>query len=233
MTVPAAYLSGAGWFVMLVWLPGLVFRYVRLGLRGQDRGLGFGHALVEGAGLGASMWLLASLVSWTSPLDVLLAFAAWARGGFEAFASSPGFGAGCMYISGVYGVGLLGGAFWRLMDARGKPLSLQPLSALDVAFFRLRNRGVQPEVRVRFRSGDNLEGRCAVYTFTEPREMLLRIGGGAGRERFVWVTINHSEVAAVDIDVPEGSLAPVMRPHWTARLAAFVRRTACRAGLEI
>lgn len=233
MTLPAVYLSGAGWFVMLVWLPGLVFRYVRLGLRGQERGLGFGHALVEGAGLGTAVWLLASLVSRTSPLDVLLAFAAWARGGFEAFAASPGFGAGCMYISGVYGVGLLGGAFWRLMDARGKPLSLQPLSALDVAFFRLRNRGVQPEVHLRFRSGDVLEGRCVIYSFTEPREMLVRIGGGAGRERFVWAAVDRGEVAAIDIDVPEGSLAPVMKPHWTAQLAAFIRRAARRAGLEI
>jgi len=78
-------------------------------------------------------------------------------------------------------------------------------SALDVQLEDIRRRKKVPKVVIE-ENGRKTEGICRVYTFTEPREMLLETKDQDGNACYAWRKIDNgiTFVFIYEEDLPEG-----------------------------
>lgn len=194
----------------MVLMPGALYQWAKRG----TRGVGQWQFVVEGvyAGLLAHafsvfFWGVLERVSGGSFFGFMhgaaIGYLHLLRQDFASFLAQPHAPEVLVLTASVYAsCGATGLALRWLRDWKGgAPFAAVPDSALDVEMFRLRRRRVAPVVLLRLASGEEVEGRCRAYCFTEPREVVLEVEGGEGAGMLRWFRLDAG-VAEVSLRVP-------------------------------
>lgn len=186
------------------WLPGMLYRWSRKGLRGDTIWQFFVESFFAGLVVSGSMLVAFFLCSrnYATP-QLIKGLYALVTGGFgKVFPTETGLFT-LLFVALTCLLGWLMGLVIKKSESRmtSRKFSLSPGSSLDVELFRLRNLGRKPRLMVRLRNGTELIGTCRVYTFTEPRELMLEVAGGesGGEKRLVWLRLDD-QVERVEID---------------------------------
>lgn len=196
--------------VVVFGLPGMLYRWSRKGLR-DDAVWQF---LIESffAGLVVSSTVLASFFlfsrNYAAPKLIKGLCILSSEGFTKALSTETGFFVLLFGVSACL-LGWCTGLTIRKLEGRVTPkkLSLSPASSLDIELFRLRSMGRKPRLAVRLTNGTELMGSCRIYTFTEPRELMLEVLDDEGdRERkLVWLRLDErvEGVKIVAEDTPQ------------------------------
>lgn len=199
-------------FFIVLGLPGMLHRWSRKGLRGDA----IWQFLVESffAGLVASGSVLAAFFlcsrNYAAPKLVKGLYALGTGGFGKVFPTESGF-LTLLFVVLSCLLGWATGLTVRKLESRltAKRFSLSPTSSLDVELFRLRSLGRKPRLAVKLTNGTELIGSCRIYTFTEPRELMLEVPDEeGGRERkLVWLRLDEQvervEIEAGDVPHPK------------------------------
>jgi hypothetical protein len=189
------------------WLPGMLHRWSRKGLRG-DAAWQF---LLESffAGLVASGVVLGSFFLFSrndaGPKLIKGLCGLGTEGLAKALSAETGFFVVLFAVASCL-LGWSTGLVIRKTEGRATPkkFSLGPASSLDVELFRLRSLGRKPHLTVRLRNGTELIGTCRTYTFTEPRELMLEVAGGESdrEKKLAWLRLDE-QVERVEIEAED------------------------------
>lgn len=201
------WFSGSSLLLAVVLVPGILYRWGRRGIRGEKTfwfllesaicGLG----LTAGVFVGVSIWH-GSFGGGLEPANIIAGVFAISQG---AFARVLGDSVGVdtvIFIAVTYGGGMLAGWGVRYLENRKREFTFAPHSALDVELARWRDRRQVPRLTVQFQDGTELNGRCRIYTFTEPRELLLELTDEDGK--LLWLKLDE-RVATIRLDAPAES----------------------------
>lgn len=184
--VKVEYLS-LFWFWCIL-IPGLIFIWLRIGFRGRNISICLWESLLSGmaiTSLGALTVLLFCILFWEKNDAVLFLTAVlnvnkvgingvfqWNQLGFLYLSLG-------LFLTYVYSF-LFGIGFRRITESglftKRKP-RITPDSVLDKEIVRFREERKIPFVTVHLKSGVKIQGECVAYTFSEPREMVLKADG--------------------------------------------------------
>lgn len=217
-------LMGAGFVIFF--LPGLLFVTARQGLRGQKQWQVMLSSFVFGIGVNAMLFLGAALVETLGHraifgwLEAILGYVDLFDGGIRYLLARPYATDAFAALIITYSSSWLAGGLARLfrMGEKDKPFSLQPNSALDVELFKLRKQRTQPILVIRLSTGETIEGKCQIYTFTEPREIMLEVEKD-GIKRSRWLKVDD-KVMEVEIQIHESEVALKRRAIWLRRFSS-------------
>ncbi|WP_084413529.1 DUF6338 family protein [Desulfovirgula thermocuniculi] len=186
-----------------LFLPGALYCFLRYGFRGRSQWQFVLESLV--AGLVANSLLIAFetfILKKVDALQVLRGLIELGKSDFESFLEKPFAPETVSVLVVSYACCCTAGFLFRWIGTR-KPrfsFSLHPESALDIEMFRLRGKKIAPIVVVRLSSGEEVEGICRTYTFTEPREVVLEVREN-GESLLRWFKLDAS-VREVRLRIP-------------------------------
>ncbi|MBE3582139.1 MAG: hypothetical protein IMW96_11010 [Thermoanaerobacteraceae bacterium] len=162
-----------------IFLPGMLYSILKCGLRGQKQWQFIFNSLVAGFVLNAVIIFLFGIMPWKLTFfdgaKVIVGYTLLGKEDLASFLSRPYGPDTFMALACIYAVGCVSGLLEKGLYAwrRSPAFSITPSSALDVEMFRLRDKRIRPEIILTLSSGKEVKGKCRVYTFTEPREIVL------------------------------------------------------------
>lgn len=188
------------------WLPGMLYWWSRAGLRGQSWRRFLLESLLTGfVGAGVawlSLVLADKFVFGLQGEEAFVGAMVYLTKGWSDFVMSPYWPATVSFVAGYYLAMFFAGYFLRAAEAKRSRLSVRAESALDVHMRHLRGQGAVPLVTVRTRGGKEITGRCRIYTFTEPREILLELKDDE-EQRCVWLRLENAAEVEVAVSAEE------------------------------
>jgi len=194
------FYTGLQTIFAVVWLPGALFYWSRKGLRGQKQwqfiieSFWYGLIIVSGFLFLFSDLLIPWLWPWhISGLNVLTGLSFLAIKGFVQLLKQPFASDVLSFIVISYVFAGTAGQVLKWSDTRknNKPFSIRVESAFDTELFRIRDRKEVPIVTVYTVDGLEIKGKCRVYTFSEPREIVLE-EENQGKKTLRWLRINNN-----------------------------------------
>lgn len=177
----------------------MIFTWRRKGLRGAKLGVFLTESLFMGIVLVTSVYIGVSIMAHFALRQsvserVLSGLTVLFVGGFQALLASGVLADFLLFVMVLYSTAFLAAVLLDFIEEKRR-LSLKQESALDVQFKRIRRKKKVPRIVIEER-GRRTEGICRVYTFTEPREVLLETRDPDGNIYYVWRKIDD-EVSTV------------------------------------
>jgi hypothetical protein len=187
-----------GAFFFVVWLPGMIHLWGKRGLRGIHIGSFMLEGLFYGCLYTALAFLIFAVFFRGTGEDILTGLViVFTKGFIELMKDKSGVQT-VIYLATLYIAAFVVAPLWKwLMGNKNRNFSLIPESALDVQLLRIRDRRELARMMIEMADGKKLEGICRIYTFTEPRELLLEIKE-QDKEKCLWLKLDEG-IAKIEI----------------------------------
>ncbi|BCV20385.1 DUF6338 family protein [Moorella sp. Hama-1] len=187
-----------GAFFFVIWLPGIICLWRIRSLRGINIGSFMLEGLIYGCISMAVTFLVFTAFFRGTGEDILTGMVIiFTKGFIELMKDKSGLQT-VVFLATLYITTFVVATLWRWrMGNKKREFSFIPESALDAQLLRIRDRRELARMMIETADGKKLEGICRIYTFTEPREVLLEIKE-QDEEKCLWLKLDEG-IAKIEI----------------------------------